>query len=342
MARLSIIIPAYNAQEYLNGCIESVLAQTYSDWELIIVNDGSKDNTASICDAAAEKDERIKIVHQNNSGVSAARNSGLDVATGELIAYLDADDALNPEAYTKLVSLIDEHGVSTSACAHLLTYTDATPSCYEAPPVPAGIYNAEETRARISVPLLQDRLSPNPLNGYVWRYVFSAEIIRRNSIRFVGKYLEDELFLIEYFACGASLAVTDSALYSYLQNAGSVTKKYLPAFSATFLASLLKKERLVSTYNIPVAEYWRENTCWAGILIAVSNEFARGSEGAIGEKVKQITAICRIPEFAKAIETYNAAEISGNKSFVAAFIKRRAYLPLALAYKAKNLIGDRK
>ena len=342
MARLSIIIPAYNAQEYIEASIKSVLAQTYADWELIIVNDGSKDNTAAICDAAAAKDDRISVIHQDNGGGSAARNNGFEAATGELIAYLDADDALDPDAYAKLICLIDEHGVSTSACAHLLTYTDGSPSVYEAPPVPPGVYSAETTRERISIPLLQDRLSPNPLNGYIWRYIFSAEIIRKNNIRYAGKYLEDELFLIEYFACGADLAVTEEALYHYLQNASSVTKRHLPSFTATFLASLLKKERLVSSHHIPVADYWRENTCWAGILISVSNEFAPGSAGSLNEKAKRIAAICRIPEFAKAIETYDASEISGNKAFVASFIKRRAYLPLALAYKVKNLIGDRK
>lgn len=89
---LSIIVPVYNVEEWLPDCIESVLAQTYNDWEMILVDDGSPDTCGRICDAYAEKDHRIKVIHRKNGGLSAARNSGLDVATGKYITFVDSDD----------------------------------------------------------------------------------------------------------------------------------------------------------------------------------------------------------------------------------------------------------
>lgn len=95
---MSIVLPVYNGEKYLAVAIDSVLSQTYSNWELLIVDDGSKDDSAAICDEYSAEDSRIKVFHQSNSGVSTARAKGVDDATGDFIVFLDADDALSPEA----------------------------------------------------------------------------------------------------------------------------------------------------------------------------------------------------------------------------------------------------
>ncbi len=338
MAKISVIVPAYNAEHLIAACIESVLAQHDTDWELIVVNDGSKDGTGALCDAYAERDSRVRVIHQQNGGVSVARNRGLSEATGELIAFVDADDTLVPEAFSVMTASMDETGANTAACAFHLTYPDGRPPLCEPLPFPPGFYDSDAARKNISIPLLADRLSPRPLNGYVWRYLLSRQIIAENSIGFSGKYLEDELFLIEYFCCGATLAVTDRPLYLYFQNAGSVTKKYLRGFTDTFFASLEKKEALVRDYTIPVPANWRGNACWAGLLIAISNEFALGNERGLLEKTKRIRAICAIPAFAQALSSYQPAEIQGNKALVAKLLRSRLYLPLACIYTLKNKI----
>ena len=338
MPRISVIVPAYNAEALISACIDSVLAQLFADWELIVVNDGSRDKTAALCDAYAEKDSRVRVIHQENGGVSAARNRGLSEASGELIAFLDADDTLVPVAFSVMVDCMDKTNANTAACACFLTYPDGSPPLCEPLPFPPGYYDSDAARLNISLPLLADRLSPHPLNGYVWRFLLSRRIIEENSIRFSGKYLEDELFLIEYFCCGASLAVTDNPLYLYFQNAGSVTKKYLPGFTDTFFASLDKKEALVRDYAIPVPAHWRDNTCWAGLLIAVSNEFAPGNSLGLLEKAKRIREICVIPACAQALSSYQPKEIQGNKALVARLLRSRLYLPLACIYSLKNKI----
>ena len=96
---LSIIVPVYNTEALLNRCIDSVLNQTYSNWELLLVNDGSTDNSLSICQTYAKQDKRIKVFHQSNQGQSVARNHALEQANGELITFLDSDDAVAPTTY---------------------------------------------------------------------------------------------------------------------------------------------------------------------------------------------------------------------------------------------------
>ena len=114
---ISIIVPVYNVEKYLPECIESILVQTFTDFELILVEDGSPDGCPALCDAAAEKDGRIRVIHQKNGGLSAARNAGLDIARGEWIGFVDSDDYIAPEMYEKYLSRV----ISETERLHKLT-----------------------------------------------------------------------------------------------------------------------------------------------------------------------------------------------------------------------------
>ena len=98
---LSIIVPIYNVEEYLPECLNSIFAQTFTDYELILVDDGSPGNCPKMCDEAAAKDARVRVIHQKNGGLSAARNAGLDIARGEWIGFIDSDDYVAPEFYNQ-------------------------------------------------------------------------------------------------------------------------------------------------------------------------------------------------------------------------------------------------
>ena len=96
---ISIIVPVYQVEKYLNECIDSILAQTFTDFELILVDDGSPDNCPALCDAAAKRDSRVRVIHKQNGGVSTARNAGLDAAQGNWIAFVDSDDTVEPSIW---------------------------------------------------------------------------------------------------------------------------------------------------------------------------------------------------------------------------------------------------
>ena len=104
---LSIIVPVYNVEEYITECIDSILAQTYKDWELILVDDGSTDNSGKICEEYALKDSRIKVIHKENGGLSSARNSGLDIAKGEYITFIDGDDFISPDTIEENINILE-------------------------------------------------------------------------------------------------------------------------------------------------------------------------------------------------------------------------------------------
>src|ERR1700755_2847926 len=110
MPRLSVVIPAYNVEESLEPCLDSVVAQTFTDYEVVMVNDGSTDRSAEIAQGYADRDERFRLVHQETGALSKARNPGSDNAGGELLAFLDSDDTLPPNAYELLVGALDRTG----------------------------------------------------------------------------------------------------------------------------------------------------------------------------------------------------------------------------------------
>lgn len=113
---ISVIVPVYNSEKYLKNCISSIRNQTYDNLEIILVDDGSPDNCPAICDEWEKKDNRIKVIHKKNEGVSSARNAGLDAATGEFIGFVDGDDIIAPNFYEILVAQAEEHKADISAC----------------------------------------------------------------------------------------------------------------------------------------------------------------------------------------------------------------------------------
>ena len=121
---ISIIVPVYKTERFLSACISSILAQTFTDFELILVDDGSPDSCPALCDAAAAKDSRIRVIHQKNCGLSGARNAGLDAAEGEWIAFVDSDDTITPDFCAKLYH-----------AAHAKTASYASTKCEGLPPL---------------------------------------------------------------------------------------------------------------------------------------------------------------------------------------------------------------
>lgn len=124
--KISVIVPVYNCAPYVERCIRSIMAQTYTDLEIICVDDGSSDNSGKILDSLAEEDSRIRVIHQKNAGVSAARNTGLDAASGELITFVDSDDALELDMYKTLLPYFDDPNVDIVHCGYKRVYLDGT------------------------------------------------------------------------------------------------------------------------------------------------------------------------------------------------------------------------
>ena len=313
MPSISVIVPVYQAEKFLKKCVESVVKQTFSDWELLLIDDGCTDGSPAICDACAEEDDRIRVFHRKkNAGVSEARNLGLNEAKGDYIAFLDVDDRFEFRALETLWCLMEQSGADTVGCAHLNLTADGKK--FAEPLLSAGVYDEEGIREGIVYPLLGDRLTAPVFNGFIWRYLFSAKIIRSAHISFEGAYLEDELFLMEYFCNAKKLAVTEQPLYRYFLNPASATHRYMKDYMKVFSRFMQRKEALVKKYDLEQARpQWREYTNWAGLLIAIGNEYAASNPASVRQKQKTVKEICARPEMAKAIAEITPIGLSPNK-----------------------------
>ena len=336
MPRISVIMPVYQAENFLEQSVGSVLAQSFQDWELLLVDDGCRDGSPKLCDRFAQKDQRIGVFHRKkNAGVSEARNLGLHEAKGEYIAFLDADDAFLPRALESLLELLERTGADSAGCAHL----NVTPNGSQQPELllPAGVYDREAVRERIVYPLLGDRLQIPVFNGFIWRFLFSAKLLR--GISFEGAYLEDELFLMEYFCIAKKLAVTEEPLYRYLMNPNSATHKYMRDFQQVFDRFMERKTALAEKYGLEAARpLWRENSSWAGLLIAIGNEYAPDNPKSIRQRQQAVKELCRRPDMAQAISTVAPSGLNPNKQMVANLVRGKHFFTLTQLYRLKNRI----
>lgn len=207
---ISIIIPVYNTEKYIRRCIDSVIAQSYSDWELILVDDGSTDGSGKICDEYAEKDERIRVFHKENGGVSSARNVGLDNANGEWVSFVDSDDWIE----IGYVETIKNIGNNPDIVFFPMNFR------YENGEVLARIPKSVNTEGRDNVERIICNLKYGVINdvfGWVFVKFFKKTIVDEYHIRFDEniRLREDEMFTMDYCRYINSIMVLDKLLYNY-------------------------------------------------------------------------------------------------------------------------------
>lgn len=230
MPLVSIIVPVYKVEKYLERCVQSILRQTLSDIEVILVDDGSPDNCGQMCDELANKDNRIVVVHKKNGGLSSARNAGLQVANGEYIGFVDSDDAVTPLMYEKLYDIGVKHHCDVVMCDYrriLLDGTDYVKSLQ----IPAGLYSKEKIKTIIFPSLIMgSNLDYGPLLS-VWHCLYSKQFLKSNNLLFDEevRWSEDNIFsaFVGYYA-NSFYYLKGEALYDYYQNEGTITTGYRP------------------------------------------------------------------------------------------------------------------
>ncbi len=336
MPTLSVIVPCYNGEAFLARAMDSALAQSFRDLEIVLVDDGSTDGSPAMCDRYAAQDSRVHVIHQPNAGLSAARNAGMAAARGDYIAFLDADDYLKPDAYETLFAAMTAHGADCACCGYVHVY-DAGPDGPAVPaPFPAGVYEGEALRDGIVLPLLQDRLREGFFTGMVWRWIFSRKTVAEYELSFTDAYLEDELFLIRYFSRPARLASVNEPLYCYYLNRHSITRSYNANMTEIYRHILSVKEALVEEFQIPVRPDWKDNCAWMELLADIGNEFGRGHDVSVCAHVRNLRALTRVPEYRHALEHYVPKDMNRRKTIVAFCLRQKLYLPLVLLYRIKN------
>lgn len=212
---ISIVVPIYNVEKYLRRCVESLVSQTYQQLEIILVDDGSPDGCPGICDEYARKDSRIRVIHQENRGLSGARNAGIDMASGAYIAFVDSDDYVAPDYIRSLYELLKESGCAIAQCR--FGYVQGEPVEEEGDDS-WRIYRGES--------LMEQLYGPEEEATYfvvAWNKLYCRELFEK--IRYPeGRIHEDEATTYQLFHEGKKLVFLNRVLYGYYtENTGSIT-----------------------------------------------------------------------------------------------------------------------
>ena len=211
---LSVIVPVYNVENYLNRCVDSILTQTFSDFEVILVNDGSKDNSGTLCDQYAREDPRVRVLHKANGGLSDARNAGIDAARGGYLCFIDSDDYIEPEMLEELYRLAKSHEADVSVCGIC--------DCYESGRYPQSDSDREYVLSGVEA--LQYTLAGRELPGSVCTKLIRRELCEHH--RFLkGRTYEDAFYTPELLLQARKVAATTKSLYNYWHREDSITTR---------------------------------------------------------------------------------------------------------------------
>lgn len=233
---ISIIIPVYKAEAYLNACVESVLCQTYQNFEIILVDDGSPDNCPQMCDDFVARDARIRVIHKANGGISSARNAGINAAKGEYLAFLDSDDLWSPLFLDRLYEAIQEANADVSVCL-FQRFSDSPPADL---PKPMGTEMLTQQDAFGCLFNARNENMVIPPNKLYRRKLF-------DSVRYpVGQIHEDEAVIHEIIGGARTVAWVDEAHYYYRQAPDSIMNA---KFSLKRLDEMKAKEQRIAWFE---------------------------------------------------------------------------------------------
>lgn len=209
---ISVIIPIFKVEKYLNRCVDSIINQTYRNLEIILVDDGSPDNCPQICDDYAEKDNRIKVIHKINGGLSDARNAGMDVATGNYFSFIDSDDYISSDFFETLYNVLISEKSDIVECSVVKFYEDDhfddfSDDCL--------------IKTFIKTEAMSKLISEKCFHQYVWNKLYKAELVK--DIKYaVGKLNEDEFWTYQVFGRSERVTKINKTMYYYFQRNSSI------------------------------------------------------------------------------------------------------------------------
>ena len=244
MTKLSVIIPVYNVERYLQVCLESVALQGIEDMEVIVIDDGSTDSSGKICDEYAERHTTFKVIHQDNQGLSAARNLGIEVSQGEYIMFVDSDDYLVPESLAPLLETAIEHRLDFLGFGHVSVAENTNSVAARKYDIPQDIQAFNGV----------DFIEKHYCTSMVWWYICRSSIIKENNIYFpVGQMLEDADYNMRLMFCSQRIAMLPNIVYCHRKRTSSIMSntnlEHQIKLLGDYLNAAVNVDRAITTYR---------------------------------------------------------------------------------------------
>lgn len=335
MDLVSIIVPVYNAEEYIGTCIESIQKQSHQNIEILLINDGSKDGSAEICDKYQKEDSRIKVFHRENNGVSASRNYGIEHAAGDYIQFVDADDSLEPGTVEENLRIVKETGaelVLFSFRYHIVDENRIQDNAF----AESFVGDAEEFFEKYFIMLIDKELINPPWNKFI-----DSRILKDGSIRFNENYsiCEDMAFTAELLNRSNRIAFNPKMHYNYnLKSTGSLVfrfhENYFEALTYYYDMSMKYCER----FKNRTEAVRKLNTSYVELTIMYMKQISLYDKWKRKQKIKRIKQLSNDPKILQALES---AELNKKKRIIKFFIKYKMYSFIYMMYiLQKNIVHE--
>ena len=347
--KVSIIVPVYNVERYLDRCINSLRNQSLSDIEIILVDDSSPDSSLQICRKAAEEDSRIKVIHKVNEGAGKARNAGLEIATGEYIGFVDSDDFVEKDMYKTLCEKAEKHEADLVIAGMKFVdgniFSESGECIIRRHFDVDTLFETQENLKELKLGVVGAKPEDSEDSKYgmgTAKNLFKKEIIDSNNVRYESEretLSEDALFLIDYISHIKKAVGIPDANYNYCRNGDSITKSYNKERFNKSLVFVDKVEKRFENdidpeeYHIYIDRFWQ-----AMCRVLCSQEIMHSvDKGTTYTELKErLKSVCTHPLTRRALKSYPIGKLPLKQMVFAFAIKHRMYLLMKLLVMLRN------
>lgn len=325
--KVSVVVPVYNVELYLQQCVESLLKQTYTDIEIILVDDGSKDSSGTMCDSFAEQyPEKIKSVHKSNEGLGLARNTGMEYVTGEFVTFIDSDDYVDKNLIEQLVKSAEEHyaqvvvgGFKRVNSAGDVLFTEK----YD-----LQVFTGDDVKNKMFMRMLGS--SPEKSDAIrmsVWNAMYSTQIMKQHNAKFPSErelISEDIIFDSEFYPNVQCGVIIPSVAYNYRVNEQSLTGKYRPDRFEKVIILYKELEKRIKALNMPeIAAFRAQRQLFVNIRGCIRQENIKCSGLTKKQAYQNIEKICMDAELLNIIDNYPVKKLGRKQKMFLNLIKRK-------------------
>ncbi|WP_125608087.1 glycosyltransferase family 2 protein [Lapidilactobacillus bayanensis] len=255
MPKISIIVPVYQVEKYLAKCVDSILDQTFTDFELILVDDGSTDRGPAMCDQYAKRDERVKVIHKKNGGLSDARNAGIDIAQGDYLGFVDSDDYIAADMYDLLYHDITKEQADLAICGIYDVYEGHEPKQKDT------IRDVMNQQQAIKVIFEGNIVSVHAVNKLYRRAIFK-------KLRYpIGKYHEDSFVILDILEQCQKIVIDSQQKYFYYHREGSINTERFSPSQFDFIEAWQKNDTRLAKMYPQLADVGRQRVCFANFMV---------------------------------------------------------------------------